>query len=328
MKIALVVNGGQELGMGHVIRGLTLAEELKKKADVFFVTNDDDIVASQIKEVGFNVHQLNNNDDKLDLLQGIKPDVVVIDRLDVPEKLAKGLKDGFNTRLVIFDNISEANRYADIVVNFVMGSDDKNRKYLDKETNTFYFYGLKYEILRKEFYEHRKSPNPLHKVTRILLIFGGSDPLNLTTASIDELLKIDKDYKIDAVVGVYFKYFKELTDVLRKYPDKNWCVKMHKNVKYIANLMFQSDLVLASPGLSVFEAMCVRVPVIAIHQNEPQRCCFQKFMPTLDKSEIWRLCDIISRGEYADPFGEYIRSLEVGEGRDEVIRTILEGVDG
>ena len=314
------------MGMGHIVRGLTLAEELKDKAEMLFVTKSDDVVVKQIKEAGFNVYRLNTDEENLSLLQETKPGVVVIDRLEVAESLAKGLKDSFDTRLVIFDNISEANKYADIVVNFVMGSDDKNRTYLDKETNTFYFYGLKYEILRREFYQYRKFPNPHHEVERILLIFGGSDPLNLTTASIDELLSMDTDYKIDVVIGVYFKHFKELTKVLRKYPDKNWCVKMHRNVKYIAKLMCLSDLVLASPGLSIFEALRVGVPVIAIHQNEPQRCSFQKFMPTLDKSEIWRLCNIISKGEYADPFGEYIRSLEVGEGKDEVIMAILEGV--
>jgi len=229
---------------------------------------------------------------------------------------------------VIFDNISEANKYADVVVNFVMGSDDKNRKYMDKETNTFYFYGLKYEILRKEFYEHRKSPNPLHEVERVLLIFGGSDPLNLTTAVLDELLRLARYYDIDVITGAYFRYFKELNKVLAEHLDKRMRVRIYRNVDNVAELMQQADLVISSPGLSIFEALRVGVPVIAIHQNEPQRCSFQKFMPTLDKSEIWRLGDIISRGEYADPFGEYIRSLEVGEGKDEIVRAILEGVDG
>lgn len=326
MKIALIVNGGQEMGMGNIVRGLTLAEELQTKAEIIFVTKSDDIVVSQIKEAGFNIYRLDNNDEKLSLLQGIKPDVVVFDRLEVPEGIAKGLKDSLGMRLVIFDNLSKANKYADVVVNCVMGSGCENKIYLDKETNTIYFYGLKYEVLRKEFYQYRKSHGSQHEVKKILLIFGGSDPLNLTTVSLGELLRLGRDYMIDVVIGVHFRYFKELSETIKKYPDKMWRVKLHKNVKNIAELMFQSDLVLASPGLSVFEALCVGTPVIPINQNELQRYWFGKFMQTLNKNEIWKLGDIISKGEYADPFGEYIRSLEVGKGKDEVIKAIAEGI--
>ncbi len=326
MKIALIVDGGQEMGMGHIVRGITLAQELQAKAGIFFVTKSDDVVVSQIKDAGFNVHRLNGDGEKLVLLWEEKPDVVIFDRLDVPESLAKGLKDSLDTRLVIFDNLSEANKYADIVVNAVMGSDYENRIYLDKETNTLYFYGLKYEVLRREFYKYRKLPNLLHELKRLLLIFGGSDPLNLTSAVLDEILGLNENYDIDTVIGVHFGYFDDLTRVLAKYPDKNGNVKIYRNARDIAKLMYEADLVVASPGLSVFEALLIGVPVIPIHQNELQKYWFKKFLPTLDKSEIWKLGGIISRGDYADPFGEYIRQFEVGEGKEGVIKAIVGGI--
>lgn len=323
MKIAIVVDGGQEMGMGHIVRGITLAEELKTGASVFFVTKSDGVVFSHANNAGYNIHKVDTDEEKVVLLRDKKPDVVIIDRLEVPEKLAAELKGSPNMKLVIFDNLSDANKHADVVVNCVMGSGYENREYFNKKTNTLYYYGLKYEVLRREFYQYRKTPDESHGVENIMLIFGGSDFLNLTTASLDVLLQSDGKYVIDVVIGSYFKYFKELAETLRKYPEKMYRVKLHRNAKNVAELMYHSDLVLASPGLSVFEALCVRVPVIAIHQNEPQKFWFQKFMPTLSKGEVWKLVDIISGGDYINPFSEYISSLEVGEGKDDVIKAIL-----
>lgn len=61
MKIAIITDGNNTLGMGHVYQSSTLANELSKKIDsqskIFFITKSDRIVVDRLSETGFGVHQ-------------------------------------------------------------------------------------------------------------------------------------------------------------------------------------------------------------------------------------------------------------------------------
>ena len=323
-KIAFITVGGAEMGMGHIARTLTIAEELRHKADAYFLTKSDKTVVSQIKSNGFNVQKAASDARILNLLHQIKPDIVIIDKLDVAESFAQQLKNNLKVKLVIFDNTSTANNYADIVVNAVMGSNYKNRKFLDRKTNTLYFYGLKYEVLRKQFYGFKKKAKKLgKKVANILLLFGGSDHLNLTSAVLDELLGLQEDFKINVILGAHFKYDNELNKVLAKHRKKKAKVNIFRNIRNVAELMNQADLVIASPGLSVFESLRVGTPVLSFHQSPFQKNGFKGFLPTLDKSEVNKLRGIIAKKDFADPYSDYIKAFEIGEGKQEVIEAII-----
>lgn len=41
IRVAFVTDGGKEMGMGQVMRLLTIAEEVAGSADVFFITSSD-----------------------------------------------------------------------------------------------------------------------------------------------------------------------------------------------------------------------------------------------------------------------------------------------
>jgi len=326
MKIAFITDGGSEKGMGHVQQSTTLAEELRDRGEICFLTKSDETVVKQIRNLGFNTFKLNNDDEMLDLLHEIRPNIVIIDKLDVAESLAKNLKETLRAKLVIFTNLTLANRYADIAVSAVIGSNFKNSKFLDQKTNTLYFYGPKYWVLRKEFYELKKKGKRLtDKVEKILLIFGGSDYSNLTSIALSELLRLDNDYKIDVIVGAHFEHFDALNQVFAQYPNKKESLNLYRNINNVAELMYSADLVIASPGLSVFEALCVGTPVVVGHQNQFQKDGFKGFVPTLGKEDMNRLGDVLTSAAFVDPRQENITRLEIGEGKTELIETIIGG---
>jgi UDP-2,4-diacetamido-2,4,6-trideoxy-beta-L-altropyranose hydrolase len=326
MKIAFVTEGGPDMGMGHIVRMVTLAGEIGDKAELSFLTKSDMTTLKHIKEAGFIAYKLNDDSEMLESLKELKPDIVVIDKLEVEENFAKTLKASIKTRLVIFENTSAANEYADIVVNAVFGSQFENRRFLDKNTNTLYFYGPKYWILRKEFCEFNRTEEILSgKVTKVLLIFGGSDPSNLTSTVLNELLSLKKDFRIDVVLGLHFEYFDALNRVLTQHPAKKENVNIYKNIRNVAELMHKADLVITSPGLSVFEALSVMTPVIAVHQNLWQKDSFKGFVETLGKNEMDRLGDIIANADFINPYEKNIQKLDIGKGKKEVIEAIIGG---
>ena len=324
MKIVFIADGGEQMGMGHVQQSTTLAKELSDRAEICFLTKSDETVVSQMKDAGFTTFKLNSDNEIAALLQKIKPDIVIIDKLDVAENFARELKGSLSSKLAIFTNQTSANKYADVSVNAVISSNFRNTKYLDKNTNTLYFYGPKYCILRKEFHEFKSKGKKVNSmVKKISLIFGGSDPSNLTSIVLNELLSLKKGYKIDVIMGVHFEHLDTLNQVLVRYPNKKGNVNLYKNVKNVAELMYKADLVIVSPGLSLFEALCVGTPVIAMHHNLWQKNEMAGLVDTLDKSEASRLKDMIANGNFLYPCSESIARLEIGEGKEELIETII-----
>ena len=323
-KIAFLVEGGLEMGMGHIYRSITLADEIRDKGEICFLTKSDEIVVNQLQKSGFSAIKAKTDDEIARRLEEIHPTVVIIDRLEVEELFAKGLKDKLNTRLVIFGNLSSANKYADVVVNAGVGSSFQNKGFIDKNTNTLYFYGPRYLILRREFYKFKeKAQKPNGEVRRVLLLFGGSDPLNLTSKVLDELLSWQKELKTDIILGSGFTYIGELNMVLEKHQSKKGSVKIYQNIKNVAQLMYKADLVITSPGISMFEALCTGTPVIAISQTAFHRNLFDRFFRTLHEDGIIKLKDMISANDFLNPDTKYIKNLDIGGGKAEIINAIV-----
>jgi spore coat polysaccharide biosynthesis predicted glycosyltransferase SpsG len=96
MKIAIITDGNNTLGMGHVYQSITLAGELSKKLDsqskIFFITKSDRIVIDRLSETGFDVYQYPDDDIILNNLVTEAPDRIIFDKLDVSPLLAKQIK--------------------------------------------------------------------------------------------------------------------------------------------------------------------------------------------------------------------------------------------
>jgi spore coat polysaccharide biosynthesis predicted glycosyltransferase SpsG len=327
VKIAFVTDGGKEMGMGHVQQSITLALELKDNAEITFLTKSDESIVSQIRNAQFNVIAKFGDDQLLQSLRQIAPQWVIIDKIDVAEDFARRIKEDTPSKLAIFTNITTANKYADIAVTADYGSSFKNVKYFDEKTKTLYYFGPRYWILRKEFYDlSRKTTKNSDKIERILLIFGGSDPLNITSAVLDELLHLPENYFIDIILGTGFTFINELHRVLEKHSAKNSSVHIYRNIQNIAEMMFNADLVMASPGLSLFEALSLFKPVIAMHQNELQADAYRGFIATIDKSEIDRLAGMLAGKNFINPYDDFIVNLEIGQGKKELLDIFLKGI--
>ena len=327
IRINIFTEGGLELGLGHIYRTLSLAKQLRKYANIKFLTTSGDIEINKIRENNFEVFRGENIAEIKNQLNSNKPQIVIIDKLDVEESFCRDIKQTFDPKIVIFGNISSANKSADIVINAAIGTDYRNKSYVDKNTNTLYFEGPKYLVLRDEFYEHKNSYEFKNDLKRILLIFGGSDQANLTSRVLNKLLSRDYDFKIDVVLGVKFGFHSELSQVLDKHERKKEKVNIYKNVNNISELILNSDLIITSPGTTMFESFCIGAPTIAFYQNLYQKnVMFKNFPMAFDFNEIENF-----EGFIFDFYNNYyenkkkIDALEAGMGKEEIIKSIMGG---
>lgn len=328
MKIAIITDGNNTLGMGHVYQSSTLAIELSKKLDnqskIFFITKSDQTVIEKLSETGCDVHQPPDDDAILNALVREAPDRVIFDKLDVSPLLAKQIKENISCKLIIFTNLTEANQYADMTVLAGMGSNFKNVCDKDVVSGAIHYYGPKYWLLRPEFLKYcTMKKYPLSSVKKIMLIFGAVDESNLTSIVLNELLNMNIDFEILTVVGAAFEHDEELNAITVKNRSTKSKFQIVKNLRNVAEAMYSSDVVFTSPGLSYYEALATGTPVLGFHQNEMQRAVHKEYLKTLDKSEVFRLRSIIENKAFIFPEDPLIASMGIGQGKDELIQKIL-----
>lgn len=320
--------------MGHVQQSTTLAKELLRKADIYFLTKSDDLVIRAIVDAGFEVTALQNDQQILECLMTKNPDVVIFDKIDVDENLAKNIRTYLKVRLVIFTNLTPANRYAHIAVlpraadlTTDAVSRFKNIAYTDDSTGTLYCHGPKYWVLRPEFLQYNtQGKRAPRETTQVLLAFGGSDPSNLTSVVLEELLRMKRTFRIDVVLGVHFSHENLLRQLLARYADQSAGVTLYRNIKNVAELMYKSDLAITSAGITMFEALCVGTPVVVIPQDQLQRDTYRGVMRMLESDEIHQLEDVIEKADFTYPLDNNIVEMKIGVGVPELVEFISQPV--
>lgn len=328
MKIAIITDGNNTLGMGHIYQSKTIADFLSEKtdnlADIFFITKSNELVRDILKSTGKKVYYFENDSFILDKLKVLKPNIVIFDKLDVSPALAKQVKTELITKLVIFTNLTKANDYADITVLADIGSNFKNIINVNPESGGKQYFGPKFWILRPEFYKLKSKIKKINeRFSEIMLIFGGSDPSNISSQVLNELMQIDLAFNILLVLGSAFEHNDELNAVIDKNKGSKSTVNIVRNITNVGETMHKSDLVFASPGLSFFEALTVGTPVIGFHQNELQREVYAEILPTMGIEDIQKLPEIIQNKTFLYPEDPIVSAMEIGDGKDEIITEIL-----
>jgi spore coat polysaccharide biosynthesis predicted glycosyltransferase SpsG len=312
------------IGMGHVQQSTTFASELRSVAEILFLTTSDETVAQSIRRAGFAVKRLASDADVFVEVTSHDVDVVIFDKIDVSVELVRDIRNRSKTKIVIFTNLTDANRYAHVAVTADIGSRFENVSFTDPVTGTLYYYGPKYWVLRPEFREyHRKNKSLRNTIERVLLIFGGSDPAALTPLVLDELLREPKTFVVDVVVGAHFSHDAQLTRVLEQHADTRDRVAVHRNIRNVGEMMFNADLTIASPGLSAFESLCVGTPVIVMPQTPLQRDTYHGFMRMVDGADVGQLPSMIARREFTYPSEPHIARMQIGEGVSELVDIIV-----
>lgn len=321
------------MGMGHILQSTTLAKALRSMAELSFLTKSDAQVVAAIREAGFVVTAHRDDAEIFARLQHDAPDVVLFDKIDVDVQLARHIRSELSARLVIFTNLTAANDYAHMVVlqraadlQTDVASRLRNESFRDPRTGARYFYGPRYWVLRPEFHAYRKrsKPRPV-RTERILLAFGGSDPTSLSSMVLDELLSDPTAYSVDLILGRHFSHYDVVEAVLDKHRNRRGAVTLHRNASNVAELMYAADLAITAAGMSMFEALCVGTPVIVIPQDQLQRDTYQGLMRLLDVDKLDTLGAMIKDADFSYPDDAIIAAMEIADGIQDLIESILTG---
>lgn len=241
--------------MGDVMGSLAIADAYRDQnpgdAIIFIVDNDKEAIAA-VLDAAFEVQMVESLDQEITRVKEISPEVIVVNMYKNDVKRLKLLKE--NTRLLVaIDDPGDAARWADIRVNPLYYVDDA-------------LTDPAYVALRKEFIQANKIGKVIKdKVETILVTQGGADTYGFLPKIIGALDGIEKDSRIDVVIGSAFKHHEQLEEAINK---SERSFNIIYNATNMCELMQQSDLAVTAGGNTMFELACVGVPAIVLCAEE------------------------------------------------------------
>ena len=287
MKVAFRVDASMQIGTGHVMRCLTLADKLADTDNtqiVFICRHLSPSLEQLIKEKGYSLFMLSvdvpfdekstqlahsfwlgvsQDDDAaatFELLQSEECDWLVVDHYALDVKWERILRPVVKKILVI-DDLADREHDCDILLDQNLYSDQETR-YTDKLlSQSITLLGPRYALLRSEFAEHRDlSKHRANDVTRILVFFGGIDANNFTSRTITALSQItDHQFFVDVVIGSQHPNVKAVEILCQRFG-----YSCYVQTEKIATLMAAADLAIGAGGGAVWERACMMLPTLSI----------------------------------------------------------------
>ena len=248
-KILFVVTGNNIVGLGHVYNSLLIANDILNHDIHFLVDKDSSLAAEVLSQYNYKV-AIQKNEKITKDIELFQPDVIINDCLDTQESYIKSIKK-ICSKVINFEDLGSGAIISDLVFNAI---------YPENIEYDHHFYGAKYFLLRDEFIlsELKKITKDVKKV---LLTFGGVDPLNNTLRVLQAINDycLNENIEIKVITGIGYNKF----DTVESYTN----VTILRDVKNISDHMLDADIIFTSAGRTIYEVASLGVPCIVLAQN-------------------------------------------------------------
>lgn len=270
INIGIRADGNNQIGLGHIIRTMALANELKKRnCKIYYIIKNDINVIEILKENDFNYITL---DVDLELKKEIQIvnrimdkhniDILIGDASYIEESYLKKLNKD-NKVVVIIDVIRNMKLDVDIIINGGIYATQYEKEV--EEYDTTILLGTKYTLLREQF-SSIGIRNIKKNVSSILITMGGSDVFGSTPFFTRAINDFSSVLDINIIVGKSFKNTCEIEALANRLSNVN----LYYDVKNMAELMKNNDLAISAGGTTLYELAAIGTPTLAVTQAENQ----------------------------------------------------------
>jgi UDP-2,4-diacetamido-2,4,6-trideoxy-beta-L-altropyranose hydrolase len=276
-KIFIRVDASRELGSGHVMRCLTLADRLYElDVDVTFICKKvpgnlinlierKNYLSVNTLPVGPSLTASRWKLDAEQTLKILKREQQMIDWLVVDhyslDRCWEGHMSGFVEKIMVIDDLANRRHDCNLLLDQNYFVEENRYRGLVPDCCDLLL-GTRYALLNKEFYKVRNSLRQRSgRVGRILVFFGGPDPTNETTKTLLALkdLKLEK-VMIDVLIGQANKFRPNIEDLVSSIANADLSVQ----VSDVAERVAAADLAIGAGGSSTWERHFLGLPAITI----------------------------------------------------------------
>lgn len=296
MNIVFRVDASIEMGSGHVMRCLTLADELKARGhECHFISRQQpgDLI-ELIEEKGHRVYPLQECDDtelgdlphshwlkggqtrdfsdSEALLKTLLPDWLIVDHYGIDATWEQKARI-YAKRILVIDDLADRQHDCDVLLDQNLGQTDEMYHHLTPPEATL-LTGAQYALLRPEFVHYRaqslKARHNNSQIDHVLVTMGGVDKDNVTAEVLSALEKsaLRGETRITIVLGTQAPW---LSHVKTQVAQSRMKVEVLSGVNNMAELMSQADLAIGAAGSTSWERCCLGLPSILCVLAENQR---------------------------------------------------------
>ena len=290
------MDASRDIGTGHVMRCLAVANEAKRRDwECIFVLRDPEdgiveyitsfdhrvkkLISADGEKITYNatshgdwlpVSQTQDANETVEVICDSQPDWIVVDHyaLDATWLL---IVEKTKAKIAIIDDLGDRELICDLLLDQNLGASAE--KYYGKlPINCRLLLGPTFALLRSEFkdWRDRSLEGRLNRnIENILITMGGVDTGNYTLRTLIELTKSEyaKTCVFTVVIGSSYPH----TDALHEFVEESKLrISVLSNVKNMAEIMSKSDLCIGAGGSTSWERCCLGLPTIlfAIADNQ------------------------------------------------------------
>ena len=263
-------DGSREIGLGHVVRCLALAGELRDVHDchITFAMRTGPLGIKMVEEKGYEVLTPPIGDLSFDYREWLDECARNVEAkalvLDVRDGLQRTALDGLRNEgilIVTIDDPEDKRLSTDLA--FCLPVPQVKRMDWSGFTGELYV-GWEWVVLRKDCTNlpKRKQEN---ERSMVLITMGSSDPAGLTLKAVKSLDLVNGEFDTVVVLGPAFRHHEELTNLLAN--TRCFC-RVCQNSENLPALMAEADLAVASFGVTAYELAAMGIPAIYLCLTE------------------------------------------------------------
>ena len=292
-KIVFRCDASIQIGSGHVMRCLTLADELSRQgAESFFICRQHDGSLIEIlQQRGYQVYMLplehglgieseskatlahadwlastQHRDAELSIsiVKAIQPDWLIVDHYALDENWEKRLQP-YCKKLMVIDDLADRKHDCDVLLDQNFGRDPQDyAAHVNEDCELLC--GSNYALLRPEFAEWRGyslERRQHNKLASILINLGGVDKDNITTKilKILQTKSLPDHCSITIVMGSTSPWIEA---VKQQAAIMQWRTVVKVGVDNMAEIMANSNLAIGAAGSTSWERCCLGLPTIML----------------------------------------------------------------
>ncbi len=194
-------------------------------------------------------------------LGGRVPPWVVVDHYGLGAVWERAARVAGASRIVAIDDMADRAHDCDLLIDQNLRPDLGNAYRTLVPAGCAVLSGPRHALLRPEFAEARRTARPRTAVRRVLILFGGSDPFDLTSRALSELAEVlGPEVALDVVAGPSNPHTQSLREACARLPQ----ALFHATVDSPAQLMAEADLGIGSPGSATWERCALGLPAVLV----------------------------------------------------------------
>jgi UDP-2,4-diacetamido-2,4,6-trideoxy-beta-L-altropyranose hydrolase len=297
MKVIFRTDASLDIGTGHVMRCLTLAEALRQRGAhcSFICRSHPGNLINELRQRGFNVVELpyESNWTGTDSTQPVYAvwlgadwkadaeqtkvgagetaiDWLIVDHYAIDARWERALAS-YCRKLMVIDDLADRPHSCDMLLDQTFGRDTGDYHCLVPDDCRL-LCGSQYALLRPEFatlrpYSLQRRVQPV--LRELLITMGGVDKDNATGQVLASLLAcpLPAECRITVIMGTTAPWLDKVRKQAQEMP---WPTRVLVGVSDMAQLMAESDLAIGAAGATSWERCCLGLPTIMLVLAENQ----------------------------------------------------------